>query len=179
MKLYLLVLAIFFVLEQVISENAYRILGLAPYYSMQEVKKTCKKLAKIYHPDKYKGDKEEARSKFDRFQKACKEIKDSRLEEKEDESGFKVALKRCLGYIAISVLAIFIGYYFSMFLFKFFNYIFKFSIVSVTTFFIIDCFLAHYFESEEEQFGYSLLLAILIISLGSIKNYFLGKIMGS
>ena len=175
MSLYLFVFAFLIVLEKVSCENPYRILEIAPYDSMEDVKRVCKELAKIYHPDKYKGDKEEARTKFDRIQKACKEIKDLRNDEKEGNSGINYALKKCILSIAISVIAIMIGYYFSMFFFKFYSYVLKFSIVCSITFFVIDCFLAHYFESEEEQYSYSLLIALLIISFGWIKDYVLGS----
>ena len=48
--------------------------------------------------DKYKGDKDEARVKFDKIQKACKEIKDSRPDENDGESGINKAISKCIKF---------------------------------------------------------------------------------
>ena len=175
MNVYLLIIIILIVFEKIVCENPYRILGLAPYSSIEDVKNECKKLMKIYHPDKFKGDKDEARVKFDRIQKACKEIKDSRPDEKEGESGINNAIYRCIKSIILSAICITIFYYFSMFLYKFSAYTLKFSILGTITFLTIEFFFAHFFESEENQYGFSFLLTILLSSSESIKNYFYGK----
>ena len=175
MNVYLLITIILIVFEKIVCENPYRILGIAPYSSIEDVKNECKKLMKIYHPDKFKGDKDEARVKFDRIQKACKEIKDSRPDEKEGESGINNAIYRCIKSIILSAICITIFYYFSMFLYKFSAYTLKFSILGTITFLTIEFFFAHFFESEENQYGFSFLLTILLSSSESIKNYFYGK----
>lgn len=165
MRIYLVFAAFLCFASVVLSENPYRVIGMAPYNSMEEIKNKCKKLVIKFHPDKYKGDKNEARAKFDKVQKACKEIKESRGEEDESTTGFEAAMKKCLSSIIVSVILIVMAYFFTMFLHKFFSYTMKFSLISSTTFFVIDSFYAHHFENEEAQYTWSFLISVFILCL--------------
>jgi preprotein translocase subunit Sec63 len=176
MRVLLTLVAFLYALNFVAAENPYRTIGMAPYNSIEEIKTKCKKLVKTFHPDKYKGDKNEARSKFDKVQKACKEIRDSRSDEDESTTGFNSALKKCIGSIIVSIIVTLLGYFFTMFLFKFFAYTMKFSIIAAITFFIVDNFFAHQFDSEEAQYGWTFLIAVFIVSLGWIKDIIFGKL---
>ena len=62
-----------------LNENPYRVLKVAPYYSMADIKFAYKELIKLNHPDKIKGNKQEARKNFERIQKAYEEIKNLRV----------------------------------------------------------------------------------------------------
>lgn len=177
MKVFVFLTVLLTIAKQIISENPYRILEIAPYFSMNEVKIVCHKLKKLYHPDKFKGDKELAREKFNKIQKACKEIKESRPDEAEDKetNGIYHSLRKCLISICISVGVIIILYFFSLFLLKFFGYFMKFFIIFAISFFLIDGFLAHHFEAEESQYFYTFLLALVGTSSGWMRDYFFGK----
>lgn len=175
MKALYVTMIIQFITQIILCENPYRIIGLAPYNSIEEVRTKCKKLVKTYHPDKYKGDKDEARLKFDRIQKACKEIKDSRSDEKDDESGFTTALKKCILSCIVSLLIIFFTYYFIMFIYKFYNFTMKFFIVISLLFFIVDSFFAHYFEDEGMQYLTVFLMALTLVSFKWIKMKIFGN----
>jgi len=153
-------------------ENPYRVIGMAPYHSIDDIKEQCKSLVRTYHPDKYKGSKEEARKKFDKIQKACKEIKESRGEDDETASGFSIALKKCVTSIIAAIVVIIAVYFFSKLLFKFWTYAMKFLIIYAIVYFVNDNFFSHYWETEEEQHGFTFVCAALLSSLGWAKNYF-------
>ncbi len=174
MKAVFIIIFIQFITENIVCENPYRVVGMAPYNSIEEIKTRCKKLVKTYHPDKYKGDKDEARVKFDRIQKACKEIKDSRSDEKEDESGLGSALKKCMISCFVSVICILISYYFLLFVYRFFAFTMNFFIAISVLFFVTDAFFAHYFESEEMQYMTVLLIALTLVSWKWIKSKIVG-----
>ena len=50
--------------------NPYKVLGVNPTMSTEQIKREYKRLAKIYHPDVYQGDT----SKFNEIKDAWKEI---------------------------------------------------------------------------------------------------------
>lgn len=174
MKAVFVLIFIQLITENIVCENPYRVVGMAPYNSMEEIRARCKKLVKTYHPDKFKGDKEEARYKFDRIQKACKEIKDSRSDEKDDESGFGSAFKKCLTSCLVSVVCILISYYFLLFTYRFLAFTLNFIITISVLFFVTDAFFAHYFESEEMQNMTVLLVALSLVSWKWLKNKIFG-----
>jgi DnaJ family protein C protein 22 len=52
------------------EQNALKVLNLTQSATQEEIKKSYKKLAREWHPDKYRGDKETAQSRFMEIQEA-------------------------------------------------------------------------------------------------------------
>jgi len=158
------------------SENPYRILGIAPWYTMTEIKDEYHRLMKIIHPDKVQGvkEKEEARRKFDKIQRAYLEIKEARNEEKGDSqvSGLYLAIKKCFYSIIIVIIGIYIAFYFFVFMNYIYTLFLKYMLLFWVFFFTIETFFAHYFPEEEFQY---LITLILTIAVGKFHSYLLNK----
>ena len=154
MNVYLLITIILIVFEKIVCENPYRILGIPPYSSIEEVKNRCKW--------RYYYDYE-----FDEIQEACKNIMDSRPNEKDGERRTNVA-KECINSIISSVICVYIFYFFSMLLYKISKYTLKFSIFGIITFVTIEYFFVHLFKSQDLQYGFSFAITILLATLESI-----------
>jgi DnaJ-class molecular chaperone len=65
-------------LESILPYNAYKVLGVSPTVTKDQLKSTFRRLAKLYHPDKFHGQSEEnikkARSRFQEISQAYKTI---------------------------------------------------------------------------------------------------------
>ena len=70
-------------------KNYYDILGVTPDASLETIKFTYKALAKIYHPDTYKGDKKYAESKMKEINQAYVCLSNKTLRKKYDDGFFK------------------------------------------------------------------------------------------
>jgi molecular chaperone DnaJ len=72
------------------KKNYYEILGVSKDATEKEIKKAYRRLAKQYHPDIYKGDKEEAEEKFKEISEAYEVLIDKGKRAKYDQIGERV-----------------------------------------------------------------------------------------
>ncbi|MFZ2071275.1 MAG: J domain-containing protein [Halobacteriota archaeon] len=73
------------------KRDYYEILGVSRDATEKEIKKAYRSLAKQYHPDTYKGDKNEAEEKFKQISEAYEVLIDSEKRAKYDQIGSRVA----------------------------------------------------------------------------------------
>ena len=66
-------------------ENYYQILGIPSDASIEEITAVYKALAKIYHPDVYKGNKKHASEKIKEINEAYDHLKDPAKRKQHDE----------------------------------------------------------------------------------------------
>ena len=169
MKLLFFLLVQFYLVKLSEIENPYRVLKVAPYYSMTDIKKAYKEMIKLNHPDKIKGNKQEARKNFERIQNAYEELKKS---SKKDGGGLKGALSDCFHSILTFFTVLNICYYVLKSLPRIIEIIFGFVDKlyyvlrgSLFTYCVIDSFFPHYFDEENMKYlasgGIPLLLSLL------------------
>ena len=67
-------------------KNYYAILGIPSDASLEEITAVYKALAKIYHPDVYKGNKKHASEKMKEINEAFDNLKDPKKRKQHDEN---------------------------------------------------------------------------------------------
>jgi hypothetical protein len=150
-----------------ILENPYRVLELAPWSSIEVVRKRYNELAKKYHPDMKTG----SNSKFMKIQSAYEQIKSARkLNDEEDN-----LLKNIVSDFFYSVISVFLilgsCYLISWSCFKFFEYIWKFVTTIIIAFLFMDKFMPHFFKTSGSQTMASLALGLILYYKEKILNF--------
>jgi curved DNA-binding protein CbpA len=160
------------------SENPYRVLKVAPYYSMADIKKAYKELIKKSHPDKIKGDKQEARKNFERIQKAYEKIKKEK--KNNDGGGLWGAAKECFENTLSFLTVINIGYYLLKILPRILERIFQLADYGYyllrgtgLIFAIIYSFFPHYFDDDFVKLTASFIITFVISLL--FRDMFYGR----
>jgi hypothetical protein len=153
-----------------ILENPYRVLEIAPWSSMEVVRKRYNELAKKSHPDMKSG----SSSKFMKIQSAYEQIKSARKLNDEDDSLLKNIFFDFL-YSVISVFSIMGScYLISWACFKFFEYIWKFVTTIIIAFLFIDKFLPHFFKTSGSQTMASIALGLILYYKEKILKFISG-----
>jgi len=145
---------------------------------MADIKKAYKELIKKNHPDKIKGDKQEARKNFERIQKAYEKIK---KEKKNNEGGgLWGAAKECFENTLSFLTVINIGYYLLKILPRILERIFEFAdygyyLLRGTGFIfaIIYSFFPHYFDDDFVKLVASFIITFIISIL--FRDMFYGR----
>jgi len=152
-----------------INSNPYSILGVAPYYSLKEIKQIYLDLLSKNHPDNYSVNKDELKQSFEKIQKAYEEIKESRSDEDEDSDncaqGYLFAIKRCLWSILFGSVIVLITYLIIYLSFEILSFTFRFLVILIFIFFPTEYFLAHIFENEETQYFTCILVSLFIVTI--------------
>jgi curved DNA-binding protein len=73
--------------DEVMAEDYYKILGVSRTITPAELKKAYRKLAQKYHPDKAKGNKEEAEAQFKKISEAYAVLSNPEKRKEYDEFG--------------------------------------------------------------------------------------------
>jgi hypothetical protein len=165
-------------LDTIVSENPYRVLGVAPYQRLFKISKIYKDHIKRLN----ESDKDDYRRKTDRFKKAYDEIKSSRKvehEEIEDNilSGLIHLLEQC--FISVCLAWIFITailkllYFSKHFLVKNKDII----LASIVLYNIYDTFLYHKLMHDTVHVTLSFMLILLSLKLitGHLPKSFMSK----
>jgi hypothetical protein len=165
MKVFFIFLAIIS-LDTIVTENPYRVLGVAPYQRLSKIRKIYKDHIKRLN----ESDRDDYRRRTDRFKKAYEEIKSSRKvehEEIEDNilSGLIHLLEQCFISVCLSwifITALFKLLYFSKhFLVKNKEII----LASIVLYNIYDNFLYHILMHETVHVTFSFMLILLSLKL--------------
>lgn len=171
---------LFFFLFVMINSNPYIILGVAPYYSLKEIKEKYMELLTKNHPNNYSLDKEELKLNFEKIQKAYEEIKESRIDEDEENNnytqGYLFAIKKCLWSILFGSVIILISYLIIYLSLEILSFTFRFLVILIFIFFPTEYFLAHIFENEESQYFTCILLSLFVIIILYLRTKYLNKI---
>jgi len=174
-------LIILFVLART---NPYTILGVAPYYSMKDIKERYLELLSQHHPENMNVSTDDAydediRSSFEKIQKAYQEIKESRSDENEDEDiswiGYLFAFKKCLWSIFFGIVVVFAIYLIMYMAYEILNFTYRFLVTLIFVFFVTEYFFAHHFENEESQYIFCAALSLVLVIIMHFSKKYLDK----
>jgi hypothetical protein len=165
-----------FTLITFIFANPYSILGVAPYYSMKDIKDKYLELMSQNHPEKFSVNKDDVKTNFEKIQKAYEDIKLTRTDEDDEDdsnaSGIFFAIKKCLWSIFFGVSIVLIAYLVVFLSFEILNFTYRFMVVLIFVFFPTEYFLAHKFENEETQYFFSFLMSLSVVMVLYFRNKF-------
>ena len=161
------------ILNFIISENPYRVLGVAPYQKLSKIKKVFRNLFEKQNI----SDKEEYRRKTERLKKAYEDIKSSRKvehEEIEDNilSGIMHLLEQCL--ISLFLAWLFINIIFKIISFAkgFIRNFYDILLIAIIFYNIYDIFFYYKlrYDSVYVTFFFSLFTLLLKLFKGNYKT---------
>jgi hypothetical protein len=157
-----------------INTNPYSILGVAPYYSLKEIKEKYLELMTLNNPDKFSFNKEDLKTNFEKIQKAFEEIRETRNDEDEEDDGFIYgyffAIKKCIWSIFFAVTIVMINYIIINIAYEIFSFTYTFLVIFIFILFPNEYFFAHLFENEETLYFFSLLISLVIVILSKLKK---------
>ena len=160
---------------EIFADNPYHVLKIAPWSSMETIKKKYNELVKKFHPDKKFGSSE----KFRKIQSAYEKVKDLRKNDEESEPyGILVNLFiEFLTYYFVYLLVFICLYYFFYGLFKFFEYTWRLYVCMGISFLFIDKFFTHLFSEIGNQYLFSIMLGFFLMYFRKISDM-IKKIFG-
>lgn len=140
--------------------NPYRVLGIAPWSSMKEIKVRYRNLVKKYHPDKAQGTHEQ----FIRIHNAYEEIKQKRNEKEDSDEKRPISslLLHTIKDIVSSQIVFVILFVISYLLYKFQSWIIKPMTYMVLSFSFFRIVLPHIFSNTIEQYMVSFIVGCFL-----------------
>lgn len=159
--------------------NPYSVLGVAPYYSMKDIKEKYLELMAQNHPEKITLNTDDMKTNYEKIQKAYEEIRLSRKDEDDDDessaAGYLFAIKKCFWSIFFGVVIVLLLYLAVSLAYEILNFTYRFIVILIFIFFPTEYFLAHKFENEETQYLFSVLMSLTIVSALYFRTKFFTK----
>lgn len=159
--------------------NPYRVLGIAPWKSMKEIKKRYNSLLLKYHPDKSKRDTAE---QFRLIQTSYEKIKKERsekglLEDSIEELTFFDIAKKTISQIIWIEIIFSVIYYSTKFWYDLQYYLFRPLFVLIGVYAIIDRVIPHYFYDGFYEFIWICIISSIIIFQEKVITFIWNKII--
>lgn len=159
-------------------ENPYRLMKIAPWSTLDQIKSHYKKEVRINHPDRG-GDSE----KFIRLQRGWDLMKEVKKEDtpeegedpKTDTERFTTYVSETISYALVGAIILWLVSVISSVVYKIYMCSWKFVMYLFVTYMFVDRLVPHYFNSDLEEGGAIFLIAFCLYNVGKVRNLLRSK----